>query len=745
MIYLKYAEIVIANANENLDKTFCYGIPENLNNVIEIGMRVYVPFGIGNHRTEGYVVGFADNTDIDKNKIKNIHSLAESYSVISKKKLQLAYWIKEKYCCSIGSAIMAIVPKIAKNKTFKCVSINKKCENLSEKIQQILKKQTKQKNVLELLLNGDTIPVSHIKNLIGVTDSPMNSLVKKGILIEEIVQTYRGNCNFEYKTKTVAPKLNAEQLNAVNILNKSIENKDTKTILIKGVTGSGKTEVYMAAIEKALQIGKQCIVLVPEISLTPQTVERFVSRFGNKVAVTHSRLSDGERYDQWNRARKNEISIMIGPRSAIFTPFENLGLVVIDEEHETTYKSDQQNPKFDAREVSEKLGELYNSVTVLGSATPSITSFYKAKNNIYKLVELRNRVNNTYPNVTIVDMRNELTNGNKTIFSKVLQENISLALSKKEQIILFLNRRGFSNFVSCRSCGYVMKCDNCNVNYTFHKNINKLMCHYCGKIVSVPAVCPGCGSKYIRYFGTGTEKIQQEVEKIFPNAKTLRMDLDTTTKKNSHQILLEKFKNQEADILIGTQMIAKGLDFPNVSLVGVVSADLSLNSGDYTASETTFQLVTQVAGRAGRADVAGTVIIQTYNPENYCIQYAAKNDYINFYNEEIEYRKQLKYPPFGNFFVVLFTGVDYNLVVRLLEELHFIMEHYNKNNQFVLLGPMPAIISKINNKYRYQIVVKSTDENKLKNYVLYCINKLKTRQKLDKINIGLYFNPNHSI
>ena len=382
---MNYAEIVIANANENLDRVFHYGVPENLRNVIEVGMRVYVPFGMGNRRTEGYVIGFTDEIDFDKSKIKNIYSIAERYAVISSKRLQLAYWMKEKYYCSIGSAIMAITPKIVKEKTFRCVSVNEKCDNLSEKIQQVLKKQTKQKAVLEMLLNGNVVPVSHIKNLLGVTDSPIDSLVKKGILVIENVQTYRGNCNFEYKSKTVAPILNEEQLNAVNVLNDSIENQYTRPILIKGVTGSGKTEVYMAAIEKALQKGKQCIVLVPEISLTPQTVDRFVSRFGDKVAVTHSRLSDGERYDQWNRARKNEISVMIGPRSAIFTPFENLGLVVIDEEHETTYKSDQQNPKFDAREVAEKLGELYNSVTVLGSATPSITSFYKAKNNIYKL------------------------------------------------------------------------------------------------------------------------------------------------------------------------------------------------------------------------------------------------------------------------------------------------------------------------------------------------------------------------
>lgn len=741
---MKYAEIVIASTNENLDKIFHYSVPENLENA-EIGMRVYVPFGKGNHLVEGYIIGFTENTDLEPSKIKNICRLAEEHTVISEKKLELAQWMKEKYFCSIGSAIMCMIPKQIKGKTFKCVKLNYDNVHLNKDISKVLERPTKQKSVLEMLLNGDVIPVSHIKNFLGITESPIDSLVKKKILVVENLQTYRGNPLQNKYKKSVAPALNTEQLNAVRILKNCLAVQDIKPILLKGVTGSGKTEVYMAAIEQALQLGKQCIVLVPEISLTPQTVERFVSRFGDNVAVTHSRLSDGERYDQWNRARKNEISIMIGPRSAIFTPFEKLGLVIIDEEHESTYKSDQKNPKFDAREVAEKLGELYGSVTVLGSATPSVISYYRATRGIYNLVELKNRINNSYPSVRVVDMRTELAGGNKSIFSKLLQNSISDALEKDEQIILFLNRRGFANFVSCRSCGYVMSCSDCNVNYTYHKSINKLMCHYCGKYTDVPLVCPQCGSKYIRHFGSGTEKIQQEVEKFFPKARTLRMDMDTTSRKNSHQAILDEFKNHRADILIGTQMIAKGLDFPNVSLVGVVSADLSLNSGDYNSIENTFQLVTQVSGRAGRADISGKVVIQTYSPDNYAIRYAAANDYIDFYNEEIEYRKQMKYPPFGNIYVVLFIGMDYNLVVDMLKKLHLIMLHYNKKNQFKLLGPMPAVISKIQKKYRYQIVVKAEDETKLKNYVNFCIEKLKAREKLDKINIGLYFNPNHSI
>ena len=435
---------------------------------------------------------------------------------------------------------------------------------------------------------------------------------------------------------------------------------------------------------------------------------------------------------------------MIGPRSAVFTPFENIGIIVIDEEHENTYKADQQSPKYDTREVAIKLSELYDCTVVMGSATPSVVSYYKAQQGEYKLIELKNRVNNCYPKTVIVDMREELENGNRSIFSKPLYEAMKQNLEKKEQIILFLNRRGFSNFVSCRKCGYVMTCSHCNVNYTYHKDNNRLICHYCGSSVPKPILCPQCGSEHIRQFGIGTEKIEEEVKKLFPEARVIRMDLDTTRTKNAHNILIEKFRNNEADILVGTQMIAKGLDFPNVTVVGVIAADMSLNMNDYHSAETTYQLITQVAGRAGRAGKTGVAYVQTYTPDNYSLVCAAENNYTGFYNQEIKYRQTLNYPPFGNIFVVLFSGTDLALIRQYLGELASLMTKYNKNNQFEHMGPIPAVISKIKNNHRWQIIVKAENEEKIKNYVLFCLNKLKLYRNLDKINVGLYLNPNYS-
>lgn len=742
---MKYAVIVVAIGHEKLNHIFHYKIPDNLINIIDIGMRVIVPFGKGNRKIEGYVVGFSDIADIDEDKIKYISSVAEKYSVLSKKRIMLAKWMENKYYTTFSNCLNCIVPKYVKEKQFACISLNKENPELKKEIEKILSKNTKQKRVLSFLLRGDIVPVSHIRTLLNVTNEPIRALEKKGIIKYTYYQQYRGNFNADSIDFSNKPQLTEEQNNAVKSLYSSMSSNDLTPILIHGVTGSGKTEIYLRCIEKVLEQGKAAIVLVPEISLTQQTVERFVSRFGNKVAVTHSRLSDGERYDQWTRARRGEISVMIGPRSAVFTPFENLGIIVIDEEHETTYKADQQSPKYDTREVAVKLGELYKCQVILGSATPSIISYYKAKTGEYRLIELKNRVNNTYPDIKIIDMRAELENNNRSIFSQDLKTAMDYNLENDQQTILFLNRRGFANFVSCRRCGYVMTCDKCNVNYTYHKGNNFLLCHYCGASQPKPIVCPQCGSEHIRQFGIGTEKIEEEVKKLYPTAKILRMDLDTTRNKNAHNIIIDKFRNREADILIGTQMIAKGLDFPNVTVVGVIAADMSLNINDYHSAETTFQLVTQVAGRAGRAGKKGTAYVQTYNPDHYSLVCAANNDYIKFYNEEIKFRKKLNYPPFGNIFVVLFSGSDLAEIRQYLSELSYLMTRYNKNDQFEHSGPMPAVISKINNSHRWQIIVKSENEEKIKNYVLFCLNKLKSVRNLDKINIGLYLNPNYSL
>lgn len=740
---MKYALIIVSISHSNIDHIFHYRIPEHLKSVIEIGMRVMVPFGKGNRKIEGYVTGFSDKADVDDSLIKEITDIYESYPIISQKRIELAKWMQKKYYTTLSSCIQCIVPRKVNEKNFACVMLNNENTDINAKIEKVMKKETKQKRVLSLLLNGEEIPVSHIKTLLEVDEAPITALIKKGIIKRVYEQVYRGNFNVASVKKTMPHTLTEEQHAVCEEIFDEMDNFTGKPILVHGVTGSGKTEIYLRAIDKALNEGKSAIVLVPEISLTQQTVERFVSRFGEKVSVTHSRLNDGERYDQWTRARLGEISVMIGPRSAVFTPFENLGIIIIDEEHETTYKSDQLSPKYDAREVAEKLIELYSCTVVLGSATPSIISYYKAENKEYTLCQLSNRVNNSFPDIKIVDMRLELANKNFSVFSRELKEAIRRNINNKEQTILFLNRRGYSTFVSCRECGYVMTCNNCNVNYTYHKGINRLSCHYCGASVKVPEVCPSCGSKHIKYFGTGTEKIEQEVNKLYPEARVLRMDLDTTQRKNSHQAILEEFRSGKADILIGTQMIAKGLDFENVTLVGIIAADLSLNAGDYRSAEITYQLVSQVAGRAGRAEKKGKVFIQTYSPDHYSIQYAAKNDYTGFYNEEIEYRKSMIYPPFTNIFVIMFVGENEGYIRQCLNDLLYIMRYYNKNNIFTHLGPSPAVISKISNNYRWQLMVKCENEEKLRNYVLFCIDKLRQNINLNNISIHLNLNPNY--
>ncbi len=492
-------------------------------------------------------------------------------------------------------------------------------------------------------------------------------------------------------------------------------------------------------------MGKQAIVLVPEISLTPQMLERFLARFGEQVAITHSRMSLGERMEQWNRARTGQANIMLGPRSAIFAPFEKLGMIIIDEEHENTYKSET-SPKYHVRDIAKKRCEFNKAKLILGSATPAIETYYDTVNGNIRIFTMKNRAkNNILPQINVVDMREELAGGNKNMFSKVLYDEIEENLKRKEQTILFLNRRGHSTFVSCRNCGYVVKCSSCNIPYTFHKDRNKLLCHYCGKEEEVPKICPSCGSKYIKYFGIGTQKVEEEIKQLFPYAKVARMDMDTTTGKNSHENILSQFSRGETDILIGTQMIAKGHDFPKVTLVGVIAADTSLNMDDFRGSEITFQLLTQVSGRAGRAELAGRVYIQTYSPENYAIELSKTQDYEKFYEEEISLRKMLKYPPYSNIFTFLFIGSNEKEVISSAYKLMDILKYYNRKGNFEPLGPMPANISKIKNQYRWKIMVKAENEELLKKYIDYCMEKYKKTQPKSDVVISLNINPMISI
>lgn len=582
-----------------------------------------------------------------------------------------------------------------------------------------------QLRVLSAICPGESISVEELKEKAAVTDSPIHTLLQKGILVEQRRQEKRDVFQLEDYTPTQPFYPTSEQAQALTLLREEEQKAQKRPVLLHGVTGSGKTEIYMQLIEHVIMAGKQAIVLVPEISLTPQIMERFISRFGKRVSVTHSRLSLGERLDQWRKARDGEISIIIGPRSALFMPFSNLGVIVMDECHESSYISDV-TPKYHTREVARKLSELTGALLVMGSATPDIDSYHRAVTGEFLLLQLKERTKGSrLPEVFVTDMRKELEDGNRSAFGLPLQQAIQENLKKGQQTMLFLNRRGYSTFVSCRKCGEALTCPSCNVSYTYHASDKALVCHYCGKEVPVPKTCPSCGSHYIRYFGTGTQKIEEETRRLFPEASVLRMDADTTTGKNGHARILELFGKGKADILIGTQMIAKGHDFPNVTLVGILAADLSLNLGTYQAAETCFQLITQAAGRAGRGELAGRVFIQTYQPENHAIRMAAAQDYEGFYQEEILLRQAMEYPPFSHIFSVLITGEMEQEVILAAQRLGAYMNHYAERAGCTVVGPAPAPLPKFRGEFRWQIFAKGTDADRLKAFVLYTVEQTK--------------------
>lgn len=582
-----------------------------------------------------------------------------------------------------------------------------------------------QLRVFSAICPGKSISVEELKEKAAVTDSPIHTLLQKGVLVEQRRQEKRDVFQLEDYTPTQPFYPTPEQAQALALLREEEQKEQKRPILLHGVTGSGKTEIYMQLIEHVIMEGKQAIVLVPEISLTPQIMERFISRFGKRVSVTHSRLSLGERLDQWRKARDGEISIIIGPRSALFMPFSNLGVIVMDECHESSYISDV-TPKYHTREVARKLSELTGALLVMGSATPDIDSYHRAVTGEFLLLQLKERTKGSrLPEVFVTDMRKELEDGNRSAFGLPLQQAIRENLEKGQQTMLFLNRRGYSTFVSCRKCGEVLTCPSCNVSYTYHASDKALVCHYCGKEVPVPKTCPSCGSHYIRYFGTGTQKIEEETRRLFPEASVLRMDADTTTGKNGHARILELFGKGKADILIGTQMIAKGHDFPNVTLVGILAADLSLNLGTYQAAENCFQLITQAAGRAGRGELAGRVFIQTYQPENHAIRMAAAQDYEGFYQEEILLRQAMEYPPFSHIFSVLITGEMEQEVILAAQRLGAFMNHYAERAGCTVVGPAPAPLPKFRGEFRWQIFAKGTDAERLKAFVLYTVEQTK--------------------
>ena len=607
------------------------------------------------------------------------------------------------------------------------VSLTENIELLTEAKEKAAKDKrlAGQLRVFSAICPGESISVEELKEKASVTDSPIHTLLQKGVLMERRRQEKRDVFQLEDYTPTQPFYPTPEQAQALALLREEEQKEGKRPILLHGVTGSGKTEIYMQLIEHVVMEGKQAIVLVPEISLTPQIMERFISRFGKRVSVTHSRLSLGERLDQWRKARDGEISIIIGPRSALFMPFSNLGVIVMDECHESSYISDV-TPKYHTREVARKLSELTGALLVMGSATPDIDSYHRAVTGEFLLLQLKERTKGSrLPEVFVTDMRKELEDGNRSAFGLPLQQAIRENLEKGQQTMLFLNRRGYSTFVSCRKCGGVLTCPSCNVSYTYHASDKALVCHYCGKEVPVPKTCPSCGSHYIRYFGTGTQKIEEETRRLFPEASVLRMDADTTTGKNGHARILELFGKGKADILIGTQMIAKGHDFPNVTLVGILAADLSLNLGTYQAAENCFQLITQAAGRAGRGELPGQVFIQTYQPENHAIRMAAAQDYEGFYQEEILLRQAMEYPPFSHIFSVLITGEMEQEVILAAQRLGAFMNHYAERAGCTVVGPAPAPLPKFRGEFRWQIFAKGTDAERLKAFVLYTVEQTK--------------------
>ena len=705
-----YANVIIDISHEKVDRPFQYRIPDSLKEKLAVGMCVQIPFGTGNRKRKGYVIEITGKNEYPEEKIKEIDGIITDNLPAEADAIRLAAWMRQTYGSTMFAALKTVLPV---KRTVKAVEKKKLRRSLSaEELTSLLgecmrKHQNAKVRVLQELLTEEELPYELVTGKLHVSAATLNSLVNQGAITIESESSYRNPVSLNVTAQS-GPELSEEQRYIKEQILSDYDKNIRNTYLIHGITGSGKTLVYLALIEEMIKRGKQCIVLIPEIALTYQTLLRFYKRFGDRVSVMNSSLSQGERFDQCERARKGEIDVMIGPRSALFVPFPSLGMIVIDEEHEGSYISENA-PRYHARETAEYLASLKKASLVLGSATPSLEAYYKAKKGEYRLFTMKNRKNGgELANVRIVDLRQELRKGNRSIFSSDLQELIRDRLGKKQQIMLFLNRRGYAGFVSCRSCGYVMKCPHCDVSLSQHIG-GKMVCHYCGYETFQPKRCPNCSSNYILGFKAGTQQIERQLYELFPGIRVLRMDGDTTKQKGSFEKILSAFTEGEADVLLGTQMIVKGHDFPNVTLVGVLAADLSLNDSDYRAGEKTFQLLTQAEGRAGRGTLPGEAIIQTYRPEHYSIQQAAKQDYEAFYEEEILYRELLEYPPAGHMLTILVVSKDEKrckgLAVRLAKEAGAYVH---------VIGPTPAAVSKVKDYYRYMIYLKSLKEEPIR-------------------------------
>ena len=722
-----YVSVLTQIGAKAVDQTFFYHVPKLLENNIKIGVRVRIPFG--NMILDGFVLGISDNSSYNNSKIKDIINVIDKEPVLNKEMLLLGKYMSDNLLASLSSCYQVMLPKALKAEVKSNIKIKydrylhriKSIEEIDRYIDNC--KYESQINLLCKLKEGDI--------LITKMSSSINTIIKYGFasIIYEECKRYKYDGISNYKRVNLTDKQRLVSDTIISSFGKS------DTFLLYGVTGSGKTEVYMDVIEKAINNGKSAIMLVPEIGLTPQIVGKFISRFGNVISVLHSKLSDSERYDEYRKITNGESKIVIGTRSAIFVPFNNIGVIIIDEEHTSSYKQDN-NPRYSAINVAEWRSKYHNCPLVLGSATPSLESFAKAGNHVYKLLSLTERAGGSVlPIVNIVDMKEEVKKGN-FILSDILKNKIGEVLDRGEQAIILLNRRGYSSTISCRECGYVYKCPNCDITYTYHKSSNNLKCHYCGYSMVLPNKCSICGSDNLKDYGLGTEKLEETLNSLY-KARIVRMDVDTTSKKGQHQKIIDDFGEHKYDILIGTQMIAKGLDFPLVTLVGVVSIDSSLTSPDYRASENTFQLLSQVSGRAGRSESKGEVIIQTFNPDHYAITLAKNHDYIDFYKEEMKIRKILKYSPYYYMVLVSITSKDYELGFKEANRIGSYIRN-NISSDSIVLGPTMANMFKVNNIYHYQIIIKYRKDDSLMKVLKFIIDM---QVKNNKIDVSIDFNP----
>lgn len=732
----KYAGIIINSESNQLDRPFTYRIPSYLEKEISVGHLVKIPFGKGSRMIDGFVIDISNKVPDAGFTIKEIKKLTEEKPLFTHEDLLTIKFMRERYLCTYLEAIKMFIPKGslkgASHKEKDLISLGQE-ENLGK-----YHKEPYTKIIEFVKNNSNRYNASTLSKIGGFSLSSINTLIKNNLLEKNRTTVYRYD-NKSYD-KYEAKILNEEQGKVFHTITESQD----KIFLLMGVTGSGKTEVYMKIVDYYIKKDKTAIILVPEIALTPQMVERFKGRFGKNVAVFHSKLSEGERFDEWYRVKNGEVKVAVGARSAIFLPFNNLGIIIIDEEHENSYKSES-NPKYNAREIAEYKSKITGCKVVLGSATPSIESYFRAEKGELKLLKLNKRADGAeMPEVDVVDMREELKSGNRSMFSHSLKEAMDKALEKKEQIILFLNRRGFSTFVSCRKCGYVFKCNHCDISMTYHIS-GYLSCHYCGAKEPVRKTCPHCGSPYVKQFGVGTEKVERALKKEYPEAEIIRMDFDTTRGKDSYEKIYNIFKEGRADILIGTQMIAKGLDFPNVTLVGVLAADLSLNIPDYKSGEKTYQLLTQVSGRAGRGKKKGKVIIQSYLPSNYAIIHSKEYDYKGFYEDEIRLRQIMKYPPFTNIMVLNFSGKKEEILIKNIQNVGVKLKNTLQNNDNIeILGPCPCVISKIKELYRWQIIIKGHIPLDLSKFIKD-FTYIELKECYNDIRISIDINPNSLI